>query len=96
MRLSSVVEFWTRKRGVIRSNSSRVKKFVFFHAAAMLLSYIIQRIIFPKSCIFRKFITIHHCMALLQLALYRSQLTSLFVRHVGITDYRKLKSTILG
>jgi hypothetical protein len=41
----------------------------FFHAAAMLLFYIIQRITIPKVCIFRKSITINHCMALLQVAL---------------------------
>jgi hypothetical protein len=41
----------------------------FFHSAAMLLLYIVQMITIPKFCIFRKSITIHHCVALLQVAL---------------------------
>jgi hypothetical protein len=44
-------------------------KFFFFRADAMLLFYIIQRITIPKFSIFRKSITIQHCMALLQVGL---------------------------
>jgi hypothetical protein len=42
---------------------------IFFHAAAMLLFHIIQRITVPKFCIFRKSISIHPYMSLLQVAL---------------------------
>jgi hypothetical protein len=48
-------------------NSSSSLNF-FFHATTMLF-YTVQRITFPKFCIFQKFITVHHHMALLQVAL---------------------------
>jgi hypothetical protein len=65
--VSSVVVYWTHMHGVRGSSSGQAK--TFFHAAAMLSFYIIQRITIPKSYIFQKSITIHHCMTLLQVAL---------------------------
>jgi hypothetical protein len=50
-------------------NPGQDKSLLFFRATAMLLFYIFQRITIPKISIFRKFITIHHCMTLLQVAL---------------------------
>jgi hypothetical protein len=63
-----------------------------FHSAAMLLLYIIQRI----AVYFSKSVTAHRCMTLLSVALMSMPLASSFVRHAGITDGSKLKSTILG
>jgi hypothetical protein len=54
--------------GVMESNSDEVRIF-FFHAATTLLLHIIQRITIPKFCILQKSITVHHCMALLQVSL---------------------------
>jgi hypothetical protein len=50
---------------------------------------------FPKFCISWKSFTTHHCMVLLQVALVSTP-CHMFVCHIGITDCRKLKSTILG
>jgi hypothetical protein len=61
----AVVARWTRVHVVMGSNPGES----FFYAAAMLLFYIMQRITTPKLCIFRKSITLHHCMPLLQVAL---------------------------
>jgi hypothetical protein len=47
----------------------KTKLFFFFHAVIMLVFYIIERIIRLKFCIFQNSITIHHCMALLQVAI---------------------------
>jgi hypothetical protein len=52
----------------MRLNPGQVN-FLFFHAADMLLFYIIQRITTPEFCTFQKSVTIHHCMALLQVVL---------------------------
>jgi hypothetical protein len=67
--VNCVVAHWTRVLGLMGSNAGQVKTFFIFHATAMLLFYIIQRITTPKFCIFQKSITIRHCMALLQVAL---------------------------
>jgi hypothetical protein len=57
-----------------------------FHADAMLLFYITQRIIFPKFCIFQTSVTVHHCTDVLQVVpvLIPSHKS---VCHVGITDH---------
>jgi hypothetical protein len=41
--------------GVMGSNPGQVKTCCFFHAAAMLLFYMIQKITVPKFYIFRKY-----------------------------------------
>jgi hypothetical protein len=51
MRVSSVVAYWARINVVMGLNPTKVFFFL-FHAAAMLLFYIIQRITIPKLCIF--------------------------------------------
>jgi hypothetical protein len=50
-RVSAVVAYWTHMHGVMGANPGRVEAF-FFHAAAMLSFYIMQRITAPKFCIF--------------------------------------------
>jgi hypothetical protein len=67
-RISFVVAYGTPTQGVMGLNRVQVKT-CFFHSVAMFLFYIIQRITIPKFCISRKYITMHHCMALLQVAL---------------------------
>jgi hypothetical protein len=67
MRESSVAAYWIRMYGVV--GSILVKLTLLFHKAAILFSYIIQRITLPKFCIFRISVTIHHRMALLKMAL---------------------------
>jgi hypothetical protein len=49
MRVSSVVTYWTPTHGVTESQPGRIN---LFHAAAILLVYITQRITTPKFCIF--------------------------------------------
>lgn len=35
-----------------------------FHAAPLLLSYVVEGISVPKLCVFQRSTTIHHCMTL--------------------------------
>jgi hypothetical protein len=69
--VSSVVAYWTRMAESIGSSSDQMK-FLLFLATPMLL-YILQIIILPKFCIFRKSIIIHHFTALLYVALMSVQ-----------------------
>jgi hypothetical protein len=62
-RISFVVAYWSRTHVIMGSNPRQVL-LSFFHAATMLLFYIIQWIAMPKFCIFQKSITVHHCMAI--------------------------------
>jgi hypothetical protein len=62
-----VVKIWTPTRVVCGSNPSQNS--CLFHAATVLIFYITQTIALPKLGIFRKSITVHHFMDLLQVAL---------------------------
>jgi hypothetical protein len=55
---------------------------IFFHATAVLLFCIIQRVPIKKLCIFRKSITIHHSMTLPEVALVL--LTTAIIRAIKI------------
>jgi hypothetical protein len=55
-----VVAHWTRTHGVMGSYSSKIVSF-FQQVRFYFKSY--KELLFPKFCIFRKSMTIHHCMA---------------------------------
>jgi hypothetical protein len=88
-----MVAHWTRTHEFMRSNSSEVK--IFFPAATMLLFYIIQRIVL-RSFVFSEnlqpYFTIWwpYC----KWRLCRPNLTSLFIRHVGSSDFRVVPNGI--
>jgi hypothetical protein len=76
---------WTKV--VMGSNPGRVKKLL-FQAAAMLLTYTVQRTAVPKLCLFKdllpQVIVLPHRPIIWRYC--RPNLTSLFVRHVTKTN----------
>jgi hypothetical protein len=66
-RVSSVVAYWTRMLGVMRSKACQVKTFLSCSRHVAMLHY--TKNYFSKVLYFRKCITIHHSMALLQVVL---------------------------